>query len=145
MSEAWELVKMLLLLTGGAALWLVMLLAMFGIVLIVLTQTMKAVKEIRKRNSKRQTGREERWYSGTKLRACPYCGEKPNLFRVTSSKKWVAKCWNIKECGVLPCTREVDTPKEAAEIWNGRTADGTTKIYGSSRDLKNEPVTNKHK
>ena len=68
MSEALELVKLLLLLTGGAALWLVMLLAMFGAVLIVISQTMKAVKEIRKKKSKRQTGREERWYSGIKLR-----------------------------------------------------------------------------
>ena len=144
MKEAWELVRLLLLLTGGAALWLVMLLAMFGVVLIVLTQTIKAVKEIRKKTGRKKVNCEAKKLNNIKLMDCPYCGEKASLLYMVRNKKWIVKCWNTRGCRVQPGTRAVDTPEEAAEIWNRRVANGTTKIYGSGRKPKTEPVTGKH-
>jgi Lar family restriction alleviation protein len=54
------------------------------------------------------------------LKPCPFCGNKPELRRTETSKRWYVECAHMN-CAVSPkATTDQDTKEYAIEAWNKR-------------------------
>lgn len=64
--------------------------------------------------------------SKIKLKKCPFCGEKPELWEIPagwtngSQTQWQVVCGSGAFCPGGASTRQCDTKQEAAAAWNTR-------------------------
>lgn len=56
-----------------------------------------------------------------KLKPCPFCGSEAHICKIRGEKIYLVKCWNYRECSILPRTKEYENKEEAIREWNRRS------------------------
>ena len=76
-----------------------------------------------------------------RLRRCPFCGEKPELWEIPfgwtngSQTQWQVICGSGAACPGLAGTKQCETKEEAVELWNTRAPQEAAEKRNRLRDI----------